>query len=303
MKVYNSIEDFSLNSNVVLTIGTFDGVHLGHQSIINSLNRKASLINGESVLLTFDPHPRHVLFPNDHGLKLLNTIEERVELLRNYGLNNLIIQTFTSEFSRIRPENFIRDVVYNKLSVHTLVVGYDHHFGKNREGSFKELQSLSELYGFDLEEIPAREQDAVTISSTKIRNLLKNGDINQANKFLGYNYIFSGTVIHGKKLGRTIGFPTANIKIKGDKLLPYAGVYAVRINLDQVEYYGMLNIDLNTFNPEVHIFDFSNDIYGKEIRIEIISFIREGKKMDNIDILKKQLIKDDQFCRKLFKII
>lgn len=303
MKVYNSIEDFSLNSNIVLTVGTFDGVHLGHQSIINSLNTKASLINGESVLLTFDPHPRHVLFPNDHGLKLLNTIEERIELLRNYGLNNLIIQTFNADFSRIRPENFIRDIVYNKLSVHTLVVGHDHHFGKNREGSFKELKSLSKLYGFDLEEIPARQQDTVTISSTKIRNLLKNGDIDEANKFLGYNYIFSGIVVHGKKLGRTIGFPTANIKIKETKLLPYAGVYAVKINLDQIEYYGMLNIDFNTFNSEVHIFNFSKDIYGKEIRIEIISFIREGKKMDNIDNLRNQLIKDDQICRKLFKII
>jgi len=216
MKVYKSISSFKKVNFSVVTIGTFDGVHLGHKVIINRVKKLTQQNNGESVILTFFPHPRMVLFPDDNDLKLLNTIEERIDLLKKAGINNLIIQPFTKDFSRLSAVEFIRDVLVNQIGVNDLVIGYDHHFGKNREGSLEQLQECAPLYRFKVEEIPAKEVQQINVSSTKIRNSLLTGEIFAANQFLGYNYFIEGTVIEGEKIGRTIGFPTANIALNQD---------------------------------------------------------------------------------------
>ena len=243
MKVYNSIEEFKTASKTAVTIGTFDGVHNGHNVIIAQLKNAASKIGGESVILTFFPHPRMVLYPDDNELRLLNTIEERKEMLRKAKIDHLIIHPFSKEFSRLSSTEFVRDILVNKLNVSTLVIGYDHHFGRNREGSFKHLQELAPLYDFNVEEIAAQEIQQINISSTKVRISLSNGEIHAANQFLGYNYSIKGMVVAGNKMGRTIGFPTANIKIdEWYKLIPSKGVYAVQILLDNKTYKGMLNI-------------------------------------------------------------
>jgi len=251
--------------------------------------------NGESVILTFFPHPRMVLFPDDNDLKLLNTIEERIDLLKKAGINNLIIQPFTKDFSRLSAVEFIRDVLVNQIGVNDLVIGYDHHFGKNREGSLEQLQECAPLYRFKVEEIPAKEVQQINVSSTKIRNSLLTGEIFAANQFLGYNYFIEGTVIEGEKIGRTIGFPTANIALNQNyKLLPADGVYAVRIYINSFFYKGMLNIGKPIFKQnkhsiEVHIFDFNEDIYNKSIKIEFIAKIRNKLKFKNLNQLKSQL--------------
>ena len=302
MKIYSSIEEFSADFRVTLTIGTFDGVHIGHQSIIKELNRMSKLEKGESVLLTFDPHPRHVLFPEDHGLKLLTTIDERLDLLKDYGLQHIIIQEFSREFSRITPINFVRDILVNQLSVNRLIIGHDHHFGRNREGSFEELKSLADLYDFKLSEISGKMVNNITASSTKIRQSLLIGDVDKANNLLGHSYTFSGKVVHGDKLGRTIDFPTANIEVRNEKILPKSGVYAVQVELDRNHYFGMLNIGHIINKIEVHIFDFSENIYGRTVRVRMISRLRDGKDFQDIEDLKCQLIKDETDARSLFQI-
>ena len=310
MKVYHSIDQFPSNVNTVITIGTFDGLHKGHQYILKRLNEIAEKQAAESVLLTFFPHPRHVLFPEDQSLKLLNTIDEKIKELEKLGVQHFIIHEFTKEFSRLKSINFIRDTLVNKLNMKYMVVGYDHHFGRNREGSFDELNELSQLYYFELEEIPAQEAEDVTVSSTKIRNALLKGKVQKANALLGYNYILSGQVIHSKQLGRKIGFPTANIQIKNDrKLIPADGVYAVKVNVDNNKYYGMLNIGIkpttenNNHQIEVHIFDFSEQIYGQEIYVELVKRIRDEKKFNDLNALQHQLKKDENNCKKFFKIL
>ena len=302
MKIYSSIEEFSADFRVTLTIGTFDGVHIGHQSIIKELNRMSKLEKGESVLLTFDPHPRHVLFPEDHGLKLLTTIDERLDLLKDYGLQHIIIQEFSREFSRITPINFVRDILVNQLSVNRLIIGHDHHFGRNREGSFEELKNLADLYDFQLSEISGKMVNNITASSTKIRQSLLIGDVDKANNLLGHSYTFSGKVVHGDKLGRTIDFPTANIEVRNEKILPKSGVYAVQVELDRNHYFGMLNIGHIINKIEVHIFDFSENIYGRTVRVRMISRLRDGKDFQDIKGLKCQLIKDETHARSLFRI-
>ena len=310
MKVYRSIDQFPSDINTVITIGTFDGLHKGHQFILNRLNEIAEKQKAESAVLTFFPHPRHVLFPEDQSLKLLNTIDEKIKELEKAGVQHFIIHEFTKEFSRTKSINFIRDTLVNKLNMKHIVVGYDHHFGRNREGSFDELNELSQLYHFKLEEIPAQEVEDVTVSSTKIRNALLKGKAQKANALLGYNYLLSGKVIHSKKLGRKIGFPTANIQIKNDrKLIPADGVYAVKVNVDNNKYYGMLNIGVkptienNNNQIEVHIFDFSKQIYGKGIYIELIKRIRDEKKFKDLNALQHQLKKDENNCKRYFKIL
>ena len=302
MKIYSSIEEFSADFRVTLTIGTFDGVHIGHQSIIKELNRMSKLEKGESVLLTFDPHPRHVLFPEDHGLKLLTTIDERLDLLKDYGLQHIIIQEFSREFSRITPINFVRDILVNQLSVNRLIIGHDHHFGRNREGSFEELKNLADLYDFQLSEISGKMVNNITASSTKIRQSLLIGDVDKANNLLGHSYTFSGKVVHGDKLGRTIDFPTANIEVRNEKILPKSGVYAVQVELDRNHYFGMLNIGHIINKIEVHIFDFAENIYGRTVRVRMISRLRDGKDFQDIKGLKCQLIKDETHARSLFRI-
>ena len=297
MKSYNSLEDFKVNFKTIVTIGTFDGVHIGHRYIINHLNKIAKREGGESVLLTFSPHPRLVLNEDNSHLKLIDTLEEKKIKLKKIGLQNFVIQKFSKEFSRMKYINFVRDILVKKLSVDYLVIGYDHHFGRNREGSINELKELAELYDFKLEQIPPQKEKNISVSSTKIRNFLKEGDIKTANQFLDHKFMISGLVVDGNKLGRTIGFPTANLKVECNKIIPKAGVYLVRVILSKDSLYGMLNIGTKTNKIEVNIFDFSNNIYNKEIFVEFLSWIRSPKDFKDKLELKTQLEKDEKKCR------
>ena len=301
MKIYNGLETFKKNKPVVLTTGTFDGVHQGHLAIIDQLKSHAKKIGGETVVLTFFPHPRMVLYPENNDLRLINTIEERKALLEKAGVEHLIIHPFSKAFAQLSSLDFVRNILVNQIDVNTLVVGYDHHFGKNREGSFEDLKEYGEIYDFKVEEIPAQEVQQVNISSTKIRNSLIEGEINAANQFLGYPYTINGTVIEGDKVGRTIGFPTANIKVdEWYKLIPANGVYAVKVILNKQEYKGMLNIGMRpTLNGkmqtiEVNIFNFNENIYNKAIQIQFYERIRSEQKFEELVALKKQLTIDKE---------
>ncbi|MCB0381071.1 MAG: bifunctional riboflavin kinase/FAD synthetase [Flavobacteriales bacterium] len=291
----------------MITTGTFDGVHLGHKKIIEQVVSAAKKISGESVILTFFPHPRMVLYPESNDLKLLNTIDERIELLKDSGIDHLIIHPFSMEFSRITSLDFVRDILVNKLNTKRLVIGYDHHFGKNREGSFQHLKEYGPLYGFEVEEIPAQEIQQINISSTKIRNSLLIGEIRAANQFLGYPYFINGTVVDGDKIGRELGFPTANIKVdEAYKLIPGNGVYAVKVNIEQQSFTGMLNVgNRPTLNGEeetieVNIFNFNEQIYNKPIRIEFFEKIRNEIKFNELSELQQQLNNDKQKVQQLF---
>ena len=301
LKIHTGInKDFSINTPV-LTIGTFDGVHLGHRKILKRLRDVATAIGGESVIFTFDPHPRMILYPEDHELKLLNTLEEKKELLQKEGIDHLIIYPFTKEFSRLSSVEFIRNIVVNKIGTKKLVIGYNHHFGRNREGSFEHLKEYAPVYGFEVEEIPARDVDKVEISSTKIREELTSGNVEKAARYLGYDYFITGNVIKGKERGRMLGFPTANIET-GDshKLIPADGVYAVKAEVNGTVFDGMLNIGIQpTFNGsnkaiEVNMFNFDKEIYGEKIRIHCKARLRNEYKFPNVDELKMQLEKDRQ---------
>ena len=302
MITYNSLENFNPDFKTIVTIGTFDGVHFGHKYIIEHLNKIAQREGGQSVLLTFDPHPRHVLYEDQHNLKLLNSLEEKKNQLEELGLKNFVVQNFTKEFSRMKYVHFVRDVLVKKLNVDHLVIGYDHHFGRNREGSINELNELSTLYNFTLEQIPPQKKNDVSVSSTKIRALLNEGDIERANKYLGYKYMLSGNVVHGDKMGRTINYPTANIEVDKNKLIPKAGVYLVKITYQSEDFFGMLNIGVETKKIEVHIFNFSKDIYGQKIIIKLINRLRDGMNFKNSQILKKQLQNDENECKAILGI-
>lgn len=307
MNIYTNLEDLEGIKNPVLTIGTFDGVHLGHQKIIEFLNAKAQKIGGESVVFTFHPHPRMVLHPNDHNLELLQTIDERIEKLESAGVNHLIIFPFTKEFSRLSATEFIRDILVNKVGIHTLVVGYDHHFGRNREGSMAQLEELAPVYNFEIEEIPVFMKDEIKISSTKIRKALGVGNIQEASKYLGGQFSLQGKVIEGDKIGSKIDFPTANLDIVEDyKLIPSNGVYAVKVKIGTSYFSGMLNIgNRPTISKdgekriEVNLFDFKGDLYGQSIRLIFVKMIRNEKTFSNLEELKRQLIKDESKCRSI----
>ncbi|MDG1508497.1 MAG: bifunctional riboflavin kinase/FAD synthetase [Flavobacteriaceae bacterium] len=295
MKIIRSITAFNSSEKTIVTIGTFDGIHIGHQKILKDLIKTAKKEGKKSVLLTFFPHPRMVL-QKDNKILLLNTIEEKSGLLEKMGLDYLIIHPFSKEFSRLTALDFVRDVLVNKLNTSRLIIGYDHHFGKNREGNIHQLKEYSLLYDFKVEEIPAQDIDDVSVSSTKIRTALKEGNLKTANNYLGYHYMLNGTVVSGKKLGGTIGFPTANLEIKEPyKLIPKTGVYIIKTHINTVLYTGIMNIG---FNPtvlgkhqtiEAHLFDFSEDLYGKEVMIEFIYFLREEHKFESIEELVVQL--------------
>lgn len=306
MKIFNGFDQLSEIPNPVLTIGTFDGVHLGHQKILQMLNEEAKKIGGESVLFTFYPHPRMVLFPDSHGLKLIQTQEEKIEKLEKMGLQNLIILPFTKEFSNLSATEFVENYLVNRLHVKNLVIGYDHQFGKNREGSLEFLKSISSSYNFEVIEISAKEIDDVNISSTKIRTAIENGEISIANMYLGQPFQLKGKVVKGKELGRIIGFPTANIQLESDlKILPKIGVYAVEIILpNKTLCRGMMNIGIrptvsneNSLSIEVHIFDFNENLYDKFIVVRLLSYIRSEQKFSSVDELKKQLQQDEKNCR------
>ncbi len=299
MKVYTNIDAFKDAKNPIVTTGTFDGVHIGHQKIIARIKDLAAQENGETVLLTFSPHPRMVLFPDDNELKLLNTQAEKIELLEKYGVDHLIIYPFTKEFSRLTSIEFIRNILVNSIHTKRLVIGYNHHFGRNREGSFAHLNEHAPMYGFSVEEIPAEDINNIEISSTKIRNALLIGDVKIATTYLGHNYTLTGTVVKGRQLGRTIGYPTANIEVNDNyKLIPYDGVYAVKIRYKSDVYEGMLNIGNNPTiegkgkTIEVNIFNFDKMIYGDELTIYIVERLRDEVKFNNIEELKEQLGKD-----------
>lgn len=297
MNIYYDLESLPVFDKTAVTTGTFDGVHLGHKTVLERLKAAAINIGGESVLLTFYPHPRMVLFPDDHQLKLLNSQSEKEELLEAQGINHLVVLPFTKEFSRTSSLEYARNIIANKLRAKKLVIGYDHHFGRNREGSLENLVEFGVLYGFEVEEIPPRDIDEIAVSSSKIRTALEQGRIDIANKFLGYHYQFSGKVTHGKQLGRTIGFPTANlIPLDPLKLLPQTGVYAVKVHIQGQWYRGMLNIgnrptlaDGLGQSIEVHIIDFEGDIYHETLHIAFYQSIRHEQKFEGVAQLQQQL--------------
>lgn len=307
MKVYEGLDKFKGARNAAVTIGTFDGVHLGHQKIIQQLKGGAESIKGESVIFTFYPHPRMVLHPDDDSLKLLSTEEEKRELLEKLGVDHLIVHPFTQEFSRITYTEYVRDILVNKLKVKKLIIGYNHHFGRNREGSFPQLKKLAPVYNFELERIPAQDVNKVEISSTKIRKALDAGDIKTANKFLGYTYSIKGKVVKGKGLGKELGYPTANIQPEDKyKLIPANGIYAVTAEVENKMYNGMMSIGVNpTIGPngpkttEVNIFDFNKDIYGENIRIFLKQKLRDEKKFDSLEALKKAIDGDKEKTLKI----
>lgn len=300
LEIRHSIFDFTPTQKTYVTIGTFDGVHIGHQKIIKKLVAEAKKANKQSVLLTFFPHPRMVL-QKDVSIKLINTIEEKSEQLRRLGLDCLLIHPFSKDFSRLTALDFVRDILVNQLNTDKLIIGYDHHFGKNREGNIEQLTEYSHLYDFVVEEIPAQDIDDVSVSSTKIRRALQQGHLKTANDYLGYAYTLRGTVVTGQQLGSKIGFPTANIQIKESyKLIPKTGAYIVQAYLNNTVVYGMMNIGMRptvngtTETIEVHFFDFHEDLYGREITIELLYYLREEQKFDSIATLKQQLATDKQ---------
>ena len=306
MKVYTNIDDFIGVKNPIVTTGTFDGVHVGHQKIISRLKDVAKQEAGETVLLTFYPHPRMVLFPDDNELQLINTQAEKIELLEQFGIDHLIIYPFTKEFSRLSSVEFVRNILVNTIKTKRLVIGYNHHFGRNREGSFEHLKEYGPLYGFDVEEIPAKDIDSIEISSTKIRTALLAGDVTTANTYLGHEFSICGKVVEGKQLGRTIGYPTANIKLQDKyKIVPADGVYAVKVKHQGQLYGGMLNIGNNPTiegkgrSIEVNIFNFNKDIYNQDATIYFIERLRDEVKFNGIDELTKQLALDKMNSEKV----
>lgn len=299
MKVYRSLEELPAIKNAIVTQGTYDGVHAAHKVILDRLKQIARQKDGETVVITFEPHPRMVLFPEDHGLKLLNTLEEKIEALDAEGIDHLVILPFTREFSRLTSLQFIRDIMVNKIGTKVLVIGYNHRFGKNREGSFEHLKEYSGLYGFDVEEIPEQDIDEVAVSSTRIRKALESGDVAQAAKYLGRHYTLKGVVQQGRQLGRTIGFPTANIRIADPlKQIPADGVYAVKVFINNRTFLGMLNsgvrptVDGLTHAVEVHLFDFDENIYDQEVKVAFVDKLRNEKKFDGLEALTNQLQMD-----------
>lgn len=310
MKIYEGVEHFGQVKNPVVTSGTFDGVHLGHQKILRRIRELADEINGETVLISFWPHPRMVLYPNEHNLRLLTTFEEKTKLLRNLGIDHLLTIPFTREFSELSSAEFIKNILIDKIQIRKLVIGYDHRFGKNREGSFEFLKSNIGLYNFDLEEISREDVDNVGISSTKIRKALEEGKVKVANEFLGRDYELNGIIIKGQQLGRSIGFPTANVHIPHDyKLIPCDGAYAVKVEVENQTYGGMLNIgNRPTVNGssqtiEVHLFDFDGDLYDKRICVKLKDYLRPEIKFSGLESLQSQLAKDKQEAKRILTLI
>ncbi|MEX1383713.1 bifunctional riboflavin kinase/FAD synthetase [Lutibacter sp.] len=298
MKIFTNLSNFKSTNKTFVTIGTFDGVHIGHQKVIKKLIKSAKNNNATAVLLTFFPHPRMVL-QKDLDIKLINTIEERTELLENLGLDILVIHEFSLEFAKLSALEFVRNILVNTLNISRLVIGYDHHFGKNREGNFEQLQEYGHTYNFKVKKISQKEISDITVSSTKVRNAIEKGEIVKANSYLGYNFMLTGIVVEGKNLGEKIGFPTANLHISETyKLIPKTGAYIVKSNIQNKVVFGMMNIG---FRPtvsgvnqtiEIHFFNFNSRIYGKKIQIEVLKFLREEQKFNSVEALKNQLAKD-----------
>ena len=301
MEVYKNIDTLPEFKNAVITIGTFDGVHLGHKQIIKQLLKEAGEIDGTPVLVTFYPHPKQVIASTQKPISILNSPEEKYELLHDAGIPNIVVVPFTKDFAEQPADSYIKDFLIEKFHPHTIIIGYDHRFGKGRAGDYRLLENEAVKFGYTVKEIPEHVLQNVTISSTKIREALLSGDIETANEFLGYNYFFSGLVIEGNKLGRTIGYPTANLQVADEqKLIPANGVYAVEVKVEgfDVIYKGMMNIgirptvDGTTRVTEVNIFDFDETIYGKTVKVSLVKRLRSEVKFNGLDALKEQLTKD-----------
>lgn len=304
MTTVQSINEYDKLHATVLTIGTFDGVHVGHRRILERLVKSANEKGLKSAVLTFFPHPRMVL-QKDADIKLLNTIEEKVNILEQSGLDYLIVHPFTQKFSRLSATEFVRDLLVNNLCAKKVIIGYDHRFGRNRNANITDLMAFGTTFDFEVEEITAQEIDDVSVSSTKIRKALNEGDIRTANKYLGYHYMLTGTIIKGKGIGRQLNFPTANIHINEPyKLIPKNGSYVVKSHIDDYWVYGMMNIGFNpTVNNktdkekerlEVHFFDFEEDLYDRTLQIDIIERLRDERKFESVTELKAQLVRDKE---------
>ena len=307
MKQYKGVNAFKSDHPTVITIGTFDGVHVGHQKIIERLVASAKMSRMESAILTFFPHPRMVL-QKESGIQLINTIEERVQLLEKTGIDHLIIHPFTHQFSRLTALEFVRDILVNKLRAKKVVIGYDHRFGRNRTADINTLREFGKQFDFEVEEIGKQDIDEVAVSSTKIRKALLEGRVEKANRYLKSPFTLTGTVVKGKGLGKDFGYPTANLKIEEDyKLIPKNGVYIVCAEIDEIPYFGMMNIGINPTvggikkSIETHFFLLDQDLYGKKLQIEMLTWIREEKKFNNIDALKLALKQDESFAAQYIK--
>jgi riboflavin kinase/FMN adenylyltransferase len=300
VKIHHDFSSFKEVRNPVLTIGTFDGVHLGHQALLNRMKTLGQEVNGETVVLTFTPHPRTVLFPEDHGIQLLSDTQEKRKFLADCGIDHLVEFPFTMEFAKKSAFEYVRDLLVVGMSVHTVIVGYDHRFGRNREGNFQLLLEYADMFQFHVEEIPAQLINESEVSSTKIRNAISVGNVEFAKQATGRNYVLSGTVVHGKGNGQKIGFPTANIKISDPlKLIPANGVYVVETNINGKNYRGAMNIgtrptfELNgSRSLEVHVIGFHNNLYEQPLQVEFIRKLRDEQNFGSIDALKEQLAKD-----------
>ena len=306
MEVHYGFESYKNIKNPIVTVGTFDGVHFGHQKIIQRLQKIAIKNNGESVLLTFDPHPRKVLL-NDRGLKLIHSIDEKINILENLGLDHLVIYPFTIEFSKFSAKRYIDELLVQKLGTHTLVIGYDHHFGIDREGNIDLLKKHENSNPFYLEEIKAHEIEEIKISSTKVRSAIEKGNIHLVNDYCGHFYEFSGEVVHGNGIGKTIGTPTANIELNSnEKIIPLDGVYAVVCQIKNANYKGIMNIGFKpTINDgqkrtiEIHLFDYQKNIYRQLLRTKVIERIRDEIKFNSLKDLKSQILKDNEKAKKI----
>jgi len=301
MKLHNSTDNLPAFKNAVITIGTFDGVHCGHQQIIKTLKDTAAAVGGETVIITFHPHPRKVVSSVVTGIRLITTLQERIDLIDKAGIDHLVVVPFTDYFANQGAEEYISDFLVDKFHPHTIIIGYDHRFGKERSGDYKLMEAMAPVYHYRLMEIPEHLLDAVKVSSTNIRNAIIHGNIDEANKLLGYHFFFEGLVVHGDKIGRTLGYPTANLKsIDDEKIVLGDGIYAVYADVEGKHYKGMMSIGFRpTVNGkkrvvEVNIFDFEKDIYGQVIRVYVAKYLRSEVKFNGLDALTEQLHKDKE---------
>ncbi|WP_437919775.1 bifunctional riboflavin kinase/FAD synthetase [Sphingobacterium sp. LRF_L2] len=324
MKIYRSLDEFETLSNAVVTIGTFDGVHIGHQKILSKLRECAQEIKGETVLLTFFPHPRLIINPDDENLRLINDIEEKTHRLALAGIDHLIITPFTRDFSNQTAEEYISNVLVGRLGTKQIVIGYDHHFGKDRQGSIKDLKHFAGIYDYEVEQIPEQDIEDVAVSSTRIRESLIKGDIETANKYLGYPFELTGSVVRGDQIGREIGFPTANLNVhEAHKLIPAYGIYAVEAEIypnvpfiqtgdyipleperiaKGMAYIGTRpTVDGMNRKIEINLLDFKDDIYGKTLRVKFLKFIRHDQWFDSLETMKNQIKEDEKNIRAYFQ--
>ena len=307
MKLYRGLQDFKKLNHAVVTQGTFDGVHVGHQQILQEVVKEAKVQNAESVLVTFFPHPRLVLYPDDNSLKLITGVEEKARLIEACGIDHMIVLPFTKEFSKLSALEFIRDVLIEGIGMKHFIIGYDHRFGKNREGNIDDVRELSSIFNYSVQEIPAQDINDSVISSTKIRNALLSGQIETANNYLGHPFTLWGRVVHGRKEGRKLGYPTANIKVEDPfKLIPGNGVYVAQAKVYGKVYNGMMSIGNNptfgnaSWSVEVHLFDFDSDIYEEVVEIRMLKRIRDEVKFEKIELLKLQLENDEEISKSYF---